>query len=128
MRATKGQAGKRYASPAVVQAGRILSCLGSSSAPQMSLADISKRVGISGSKAFAILEALQESWLVKRGRNGKGYSLGPGLVGLSQKVLDDFPAELAAPVLKRLTARIEKQLGLRRHHRGDRVHSRQARG
>jgi DNA-binding IclR family transcriptional regulator len=100
---TRTKAGKSYASPAVVQAGRILACLGGSSSTQMSLADISKKVGISGSKAFAIMEALQESGLVKRGKNGKGYSLGPGLVALSRKVLDDFPTELAVPVLERLT-------------------------
>jgi DNA-binding IclR family transcriptional regulator len=70
----------------------------------MSLTGICSHVGVSGSKAFAILEALQESGLVKRGKNGKGYALGPGLVTLSRKVLDDMtPSQLAGPVLETLT-------------------------
>jgi DNA-binding IclR family transcriptional regulator len=70
----------------------------------MSLGDICTQVGVSGSKAFGILEALQESSLVKRGKEGKGYSLGPGLVTLSRKVLDDLsPSRLAEPVLEMLT-------------------------
>jgi len=70
----------------------------------MSLAEICNQVSVSGSKAFGILKALQESGLIKRGKGGKGYALGPGLVTLSRKVLDDLtPSQLAEPVLEMLT-------------------------
>ena len=95
--------GKSYSSPAVEQAGEILFCLAGSSAPRMSLTEIAAQVGISGSKAFCILEALQKKGLVKRGESGKGYSLGAGLITLSGKVLNDLvPSRLAEPVLEQL--------------------------
>jgi DNA-binding IclR family transcriptional regulator len=88
----------------VKQAGDILFCLAGNHADKMSLVEICAHVGVSGSKAFGILEALQGTGLVKRGRDGKGYALGPGLVTLSRKVLDDLtPARLAEPVLEELT-------------------------
>jgi DNA-binding IclR family transcriptional regulator len=94
---------KKYVAPAVMQASDILFCLAASPEPQMSLLEISGHVGISGSKAFGILEALQESDLVKRGKDGKGYALGLGLVSLSRKVLDDLtPSQLAQPILDEL--------------------------
>jgi DNA-binding IclR family transcriptional regulator len=94
---------KKYVAPAVKQASDILFFLAGSPEPQMSLSEISGHVGVSGSKAFGILEALQESDLVKRGKDGKGYALGPGLVTLSRKVLDDLtPSQLAQPILDEL--------------------------
>jgi DNA-binding IclR family transcriptional regulator len=96
--------GRRSSSPAVEQATQILFCLAGSAAPQMSLADICSQVGVSGSKAFGILEALSNAGLVRRGERGKGYALGTGLVALSRKVLDDLvPSQLAEPVLEDLT-------------------------
>jgi DNA-binding IclR family transcriptional regulator len=95
---------RRYSSPAVEQATQILFCLAASPAPQMGLTDICARVGVSGSKAFGILEALKDAGLVRRGEKGKGYALGTGLVALSRKVLDDLiPSRLAEPVLEELT-------------------------
>jgi DNA-binding IclR family transcriptional regulator len=95
---------KKYVAPAVKQAGDILFYLAASQASQMSLSEISAHADISGSKAFGILEALQDSGLVKRGKDGKGYALGPGLVTLSRKVLDDLtPSQLAQPILDELT-------------------------
>jgi DNA-binding IclR family transcriptional regulator len=70
----------------------------------LSLTEICSQVGISGSKAFGILAALEKSGLIHRGKEGKGYSLGPGLITLSRKVLDNIiPSQLAAPVLEALT-------------------------
>jgi DNA-binding IclR family transcriptional regulator len=101
---TKTHSGKQYSPPAVEQASQILFTLAGSPSPQLSLAEISSQVGVSGSKAFGILTALEKSGLIKRGKDGKGYSLGPGLVTLSRKVLDDLtPSQLAEPVLEKLT-------------------------
>jgi DNA-binding IclR family transcriptional regulator len=106
---TKKKARASYSSPAVEQAGRILFCIAQNQSMQMGLVEICKKVGISASKAYAILEALQKSELVKRGRGGKGYSLGQGLVFLSRKFLDDIaPSKLAEPILEKLTRDTDK--------------------
>lgn len=99
-----GASRKSYASPAVIQAADILYCLANNSAPQMSLKDIRVSTGISGSKAHNILSALLNTRLVSRGRDGKGYSLGPGLISLSRKLRDDLiPSQMAEPILNDLT-------------------------
>jgi DNA-binding IclR family transcriptional regulator len=93
----------RYLVPAVEQASRILFCLANTISPHMSLIEICAQVGIHKSKAFSILETLQRFGLVQKNPNGKGYSLGPGLVSLSRKVLDDLnPSRLAQPILEEL--------------------------
>jgi DNA-binding IclR family transcriptional regulator len=106
---SKKKASIKYSSPAVEQAGRILFCLAQNPSMQMGLVEICNKVGVSASKAYAILEALQKSELVKRGREGKGYSLGQGLVFLSRKYLDDLvPSKLAESVLEKLTRDTDK--------------------
>jgi len=95
---------KRYSAPAVEQACQILFAMADGDSPQLSLTEISRQVGISGSKAFGILTALEKTGLVRRGGNGKGYALGPGLVILSRKVIDDsVPSRMAESVLDTLT-------------------------
>jgi DNA-binding IclR family transcriptional regulator len=101
---TKDESGKRYSSPAVEQSSRILFCLAGHPSPQMSLTEICRQVRVSQSKAFGILEALQKTRLIIRGKDGKGYALGPGLITLSRKVLDDLiPSRVIEPVLEALT-------------------------
>jgi len=69
----------------------------------MSLIEICAGVGIHKSKAFGILETLQRFGLVRKNEEGKGYGLGPGLISLSRKVLDDLSApRLAEPILREL--------------------------
>jgi DNA-binding IclR family transcriptional regulator len=94
---------ERYLVPAVEQASRILFCLARAGASHLSLTEICAQVGIHKSKAFSILETLQRFGLVQRNTEGKGYALGPGLVSLSRKVLDDLsPPRLAQPILEDL--------------------------
>lgn len=93
----------RYVSPAVEQASHILFCLAEAKSTFMSLTEICARVGIHKSKAFTILETLQRSGLVRKNTDGKGYALGPGLIALSRRVLDDLNAPvLAEPILEGL--------------------------
>lgn len=93
-----------YASPAVEQAAQILYCLAASTSGQMRLADICKAVGISGSKAHGVLQALLNTGLARRGPGGKGYALGAGLITLSRNLLDDLHLpRLSEPVLDQLT-------------------------
>lgn len=102
------KSGERYLVPAVEQASRVLFCLAGAGASHMSLTEICAQVGIHKSKAFSILETLQRFGLVQRNTDGKGYSLGPGLVSLSRKVLDNLsPPRLAQPILEELAGKTE---------------------
>jgi len=97
---------EKYMVPAVEQASRVLFCLAASSSSHMSLPDICAQVGIHKSKAYSILQTLQKFGLVQRNPDRKGYSLGPSLITLSRKVLDDFDVpRLAGPVLEELATK-----------------------
>jgi DNA-binding IclR family transcriptional regulator len=98
----------KYKVPAVDQACRVLFCLAGNSAGQMSLTDICARVGIHKSKAYSILLTLQANGLVRNNADRKGYALGPALIALSRKVLDDLnPLQLAEPILERLALKLK---------------------
>lgn len=93
----------RYMVPAVEQASRLLFCLASARSTHMSLIEICAQVGIHKSKAFSILHTLEKFGLVQRNTNRKGYALGPGLITLSRRVLDNLNApRLADPILEEL--------------------------
>ena len=94
---------ERYLVPAVEQAVRVLFCLAGARSSHMSLTEIYAEVGIHKSKAFSILYTLQKFGLVERNSDGKGYSLGPGLISLSRRVLDNLNVpRLAEPILEKL--------------------------
>jgi DNA-binding IclR family transcriptional regulator len=96
----------KYIVPSVEQASRVLFCLAGNSASQMSLPEICAQVGIHKSKAYSILQTLQKFGLVQRFNDRKGYALGPGLITLSRKVLDDFNApRIAEPLLDELATK-----------------------
>jgi DNA-binding IclR family transcriptional regulator len=93
----------KYIVPAVYQAGRILFLMAESGDPQVSLTTICKNVGISRSKAFCILNTLEIFDFVRKNPNRKGYSLGPSLIKLSSKMLDNLNIPiLAEPIIKNL--------------------------
>jgi len=96
----------RYVVPAVKEAFRLLLCLADDDGISMSLNEICRRVGINKSKAFSILHTLQEFGVVLRNTEGRGYSLGPGLVRLSRGFLEKLSApRLAAPIVAELSKR-----------------------
>jgi DNA-binding IclR family transcriptional regulator len=96
----------RYVVPAVEQALRMMFHMADARATHMSLTEIFTQVGISKSKAFGILHTLQKFGVVQRDVGGKGYSLGPGLITLGRKVLDDTSiTKLAEPLLRELSER-----------------------
>lgn len=93
----------RYIVPAVQQAIQILEYLAEAEARQTSLLSICKDLGIHKSKAYSILHTLQRSSYVKKLKNKGGYSLGPGLVPLSKRFLDNLDSRaLAKPILEEL--------------------------
>jgi DNA-binding IclR family transcriptional regulator len=104
MVAEKKTSSERYLVPAVEQASRVLLSLAGARSSHMSLTEICAQVGIHKSKAFSILHTLQKFGLIQRNSDGKGYSLGPGLIPLSRRVLDNLSApRLAEPILRELT-------------------------
>ncbi|MDR2017385.1 MAG: IclR family transcriptional regulator [Syntrophobacterales bacterium] len=89
--------------PAVDQASRILICLAKTPSFKMNLTDICKNVGIHKSKGYAILNTLLNFKFVERDDEGKTYTLGPGLISLSRRVLDNLEyRDMAGPFLERL--------------------------
>ena len=103
----------RYLVPAVDEAARILFFLASARSSHMSLVDIYKSLGIHKSKAYGILKTLQKHGLAQRSVEGKGYSLGPGLIELSRRFLDNLSAPaLAEPLLEELAKKTKTTAAL----------------
>jgi DNA-binding IclR family transcriptional regulator len=103
MNENSNQSQERYTVPAVEQAMRVLFQMAEAGSSHMTLTEIYSKAGIPKSKAFTILQTLKQFGVIQRDVDGKGYSLGPGLIMLSRKVLDNFNApRLAEPILKTL--------------------------
>jgi DNA-binding IclR family transcriptional regulator len=89
--------------PAVQQGAEILICLAKSPTFKMRLTDICKQVGIHKSKGYSILHTLKNFGFVEKDPQTKTYSLGPALVFLSGRVLDNiYNQEKVAPFLESL--------------------------
>jgi DNA-binding IclR family transcriptional regulator len=102
----------------VEQASRILICLAEADSSGMNLTEVSKRVGIHKSKAYSILNTLQRFGFINRDFESKTYSLGTGLLFLSNKVLSTLDVRKAVePFLARLARESESTafLGLISH-------------
>jgi len=94
---------KTYKVPAVDQAIRLMLCLANSGSNPKSLTDICLDVGIHRSKAFSILSTLNQYGLVKKNPNRRGYVLGPGLLTLTGKMLENLSlSRLVEPILYNL--------------------------
>jgi len=92
-----------YKVPAVEQAIRVMLYLADSVSNSKSLTDICREVGIHRSKAFSILSTLSEYGLVKKNPNRRGYVLGPGLLTLTGKMLENLSlSRLVEPILSDL--------------------------
>jgi DNA-binding IclR family transcriptional regulator len=103
----KSKVGDRYVVPAVEQASRILFYLSQAESIYVSLTEICAKMGVHKSKAFSILHTFQKFGLVIRNVEGKGYALGPGLIGLSRRFLDNLNApKLAEPLLEELARKV----------------------
>jgi DNA-binding IclR family transcriptional regulator len=89
--------------PAVQQAAQILICLAKGPTFKMRLTDISQQVGIHKSKGYSILNTLKNVGFVEKDPQTKTYSLGPALIFLSGRVLDNiYNQEKVAPFLESL--------------------------
>jgi DNA-binding IclR family transcriptional regulator len=111
----KAQTRKKYKVPAVEQAIRVILYLANSGNSPQSLTNICREVRIHNSKAFSILNTLQEYDFVKKYPNRGGYVLGPGLLIQTGKMLENLSLpRLAEPILTELAkkARATVALGL----------------
>ncbi|HSB07688.1 MAG TPA: IclR family transcriptional regulator, partial [Thermodesulfobacteriota bacterium] len=90
--------------PAVEQASKILLCLAQDQSDKKALTDICKQVGIHKSKAYSILNTLRHFGFIEKDLENKTYSLGPGLLFLSSRVLNKLDLrEAVAPFLEKLS-------------------------
>lgn len=89
--------------PAVEQASKILWCLAQGASFKMNLTEICNTVGIHKSKGLSILNTLQKFGFVQKDPETKFYFLGPGLISLSRRVLDNLDYQsVATPYLEPL--------------------------
>jgi DNA-binding IclR family transcriptional regulator len=102
-----------YNVPAVEQAIRVMFCLVDSGRSPKSLTEICSEVGIHRSKAFSILNTLDEYGFVKKNPNRKGYVLGPGLLTLVGKMLETLSLpRIAEPILYELAKKAAATVSL----------------
>ena len=89
--------------PAVEQSCRILLYLRDNTRFKMSLTEICQEMGIHKSKGYSILFTLGLFGFIEKDPHTKAYSLGPGLIGLSRRVLENLDfRKIAEPFLKNL--------------------------
>jgi IclR family transcriptional regulator, acetate operon repressor len=89
--------------PAVEQAAEVLKYLASESRFKTNLTDISKKLGINKSKAYAMLVALQHAGFVSKDTKTKLYSLGLDIIPIGQKALENVNyRKIARPFLEKL--------------------------
>ena len=121
-----------YTVPAVEQAVRLLFQLAEAESAHMNLTEICEITGMHKSTAFYILRTLKKFGLVQSMGRGKGYTLGPGLIGLSRRFLDTLSApKLAEPYLVDLAKKAgataalgliaDKNVFVAAKHEGERV-------
>jgi DNA-binding IclR family transcriptional regulator len=101
----KSKSSDKYVVPAVEQACRVLFRIARADSAHMNLTEICEKLGMHKSTAFSTLHTLQKFGLIQTSGRGKGYTLGPGLIGLSRRFLDTLNApSLAEPLLAELAA------------------------
>ena len=102
----RAKTNEKYLAPAVEQALRILFRMAEAESTHMNLTEICRKLGIHKSTAFCILNSLRKFGLVQTSGRRKGYTLGPGLIGLSRRFLDTLSApKLAEPLLAELATK-----------------------
>ncbi len=102
----KNRSGDKYLVPAVDQALRLLFRIAQAESAHMNLTEICEKAELHKSTAFCILHTLQKYGLVQTSGRGKGYTLGPGLIGLSRRFLDTLSTpRLAEPLLVELAGK-----------------------
>ncbi|HSW58094.1 MAG TPA: IclR family transcriptional regulator [Dehalococcoidales bacterium] len=103
----------QYKVPAVEQALRVMLCLAENGVSPRSLTEICEAVDIHRSKAFSILNTLNEFGFVKKYPNRGGYTLGPGLLTVTGNLLESLSLpRIAEPVLIELAKTTQATVAL----------------
>jgi DNA-binding IclR family transcriptional regulator len=96
----------KYLVPAVEQAFRVLFRIAESESVHMNLTEICEQTQLHKSTAFCLLHTLQKYGIVQTEGRGKGFTLGPGLIGLSRRFLDSLSTpKIAEPILADLAGK-----------------------
>ena len=94
---------KKRVVPAVYQVGKVLSYLAKGPNFKVKLTDIARDLGLHKSRVYYILNTLREFGLVEKDPSTKAYSLGPALIFMGEKVLENLDyRRKAEPFLKEL--------------------------
>lgn len=105
-RSKKSASTDKYLVPAVEQALRVMFRIAQSESAHMNLTQICQQTGIHKSTAFCLLHTLRKYGIVQTAGRGKGFTLGPGLIGLSRRFLDTLSLpKLAEPLLSELAGK-----------------------
>lgn len=89
--------------PAVEQVGRVLLYLAKGPRFKVKLTEIARDLGIHKSRVYYILNTLKEFGLVEKDPETKAYSLGPALLFMGEKILENLDyRDKAEPYLKAL--------------------------
>jgi DNA-binding IclR family transcriptional regulator len=97
----------KYLVPAVEQALRVMFRIAQSESAHLNLTQICEQTEIHKSTAFCLLHTLRKYGIVQTAGRGKGYTLGPGLIGLSRRFLDTLSTpRLAEPLLAELAGKV----------------------
>ncbi len=108
----EGSGGSRYYVEVLGRGLAILECF-AASATQLSLAQISERVGLNRATAFRLLRTLEQDGYVRQDSASKRYSLSLKVLDLQAASLDalEFP-QRAQPVLQELNTRLNEAVGM----------------
>jgi DNA-binding IclR family transcriptional regulator len=91
--------------------------------PELSLQEVSGRLGMAASTTHRLLKTLEESSWLARVEGTELYRLGPRLLTLSGQMLMQYPVrEVAAPYLRRLAHELGQTVGLARYDDGSVVY------
>ena len=101
------QVGQRHVVSALEQGIKVLFCLRKAGREGLGISHIAKAVGLHRSRVLYILNTFALYGLVTRDSKSKRYRLGPGILPLSRKVLDDLDIRaLASPLLKEVATNL----------------------
>lgn len=92
-------------SPQTQRVVRLIETLAALDGQGLSLAEVSRRLGVHKASCHSMLSELLDAGWLQRSRDDRTYRLGPALVRLGDAAADRFPAlDLARPIMGELSA------------------------
>lgn len=92
------------------------------SAAPLGLVELGRRAGLNNAATYRLLRPLVNRRLLSRDSGGRGYTVGPGLIGLAARVMSGLRVrEVARPMLVRLAEHTAETVSLHARHSQQRV-------